>query len=150
MKARPVKAAPAREGAAPWDFFADLGRQQMSVAAEASNALMRGFDAMRKLQEQAAHDAAERHAAVARKLQGASQPFELMTIQAASVRDDLESATQYWQQLAATALEMQTEVMGCASHLLDSESALEAASALEALDMIPGMSSLLPRAARLC
>jgi hypothetical protein len=150
MKTRSTRTAPAREGPAPWNFLSDLGRQQMSVCTEASSAMIRGFDAMRKLQEQAAHDATERHAAVARKLQGASQPLELMTIQAASMRDDLESATQYWQQLAATTLEMQTEVMGCASHLLDSESALEAASAVEALDMIPGMSSLFPRAARLC
>jgi len=142
-------AAPARESPAPLNFIADLGRQQISVCSEASNAMIRGFDAMRKLQEQATHDAAERHAALARKLQTTSQPVELVTIQAASVRDDLESVTQYWQQLAATALEMQTEMLGCASHLLDSETALQAASAMEALDAIPGLGKLFPPA-RFC
>ncbi len=145
MKRKSAKAAPAaaaREGPAPLNFIADVSRQQMSVCSEASNAMMRGFNAMRQLQEQAVHDATERHATVARKLQTTSQPVEFAAIQAASIRDDLESATQYWQQLAATALEMQTEVMGCASHLLDSETALEAASAVEAFDIFPGLGKL--------
>lgn len=146
---RPAPAAPAGETPAPWNFIGDLGRQQMSVCTEASNAMIRGFDTMRKLQEQAAHDATERHAAVARKLQTTSQPVELAAIQAASVRDDLEGAAQYWQQLAATALEMQTEMMGCATHLFDSETALEAARAVEAFEFIPGIGNPFPQA-RLC
>lgn len=145
MSAKTPRAAPAREARgknpAPRNFLADLSRQQMSVATDASCAMFRGFEAMRKLQEQTAHDTSARHEAVAQKLQGASQPADLMAIQAALMRDDLESAAQYWQQLAAAALEMQTEMMGCASHFVDSETALETASALEAFDMVPGLNS---------
>lgn len=143
------RAAPIGESRAPWSFIADLGRQQVSVCTEASNAMVRGCDTLRKLQEQAVRDATERHAAVARKLQGTMQPVELAAIQAASVRDDLESTAQYWQQLAATALEMQTEMMGCATHLLDSGTALEAARAVDAFELIPAMGKPFPQA-RLC
>jgi hypothetical protein len=124
--------------AAPWNFIADLGRQQMSVAADASSALFRGFEAIRKIQQQAAHTAAQRHQAVAQRLHGGCAPADLMAIQSDLLSGDLKSATQYWQDLAATAMEMQTEMMGCASHLVDSEAALQAVSALERL---PGMSS---------
>jgi hypothetical protein len=124
------------------NFLADLARQQMSVASDASCAMLRGFDAMRKIHEQAAHDTSARHQVVAQKLHGTVQPFDLMTLQTGLLRNDLESATQYWQQLAATALEMQTEMIGCASHLVDAETALETAAALEPFDMLPGVSSL--------
>lgn len=144
MSAKTPRAAPAREAPAPWNFLADLSRQQLSVATDASCAMFRGFEAMRNIQQQAAHDASARHEAAAQKLHGSTcQPADLMAIQAALLRDDLESATRYWQQLAATALEMQTEMMGCTSHLLDSETALETVSALEAFDMFPGVKSLL-------
>lgn len=146
MSTKSPRAAPAREASrkepASWNFLADLGQQQLSVTTEASCAMLRGFEAIRKIQEQAAHDMSARHQAIAQKLHGACQPADLMAMQADLMRDNLESATQYWQQLAASALETQTEMMGCASHLLDSETALETASALEAFDMFPGMKSL--------
>ena len=137
MSARTSRAAPAREPAVS-DFLTDLSRQQLSVATDASCAMLRGFEAMRKIQQQAAHNASARHKAAAHRLHGTCQPADLMAIQAGLLRDDFESATQYWQQLAATVLEMQTEMMGCTSHLLDSETALETVSALEAFDMFPG------------
>jgi hypothetical protein len=145
MNANTIKTAPARAAfataAAPWNFIADLGRQQMSVAADASCALFRGFEAIRKIQQQAAHTAAQRHEAVAQRLHGGCAPADLMAIQSELLSSDLKGATQYWQDLAATAMEMQTEMMGCASHLVDSESALEAVSAMEHLEGLPGMST---------
>jgi len=145
-KTRTPRAAPPREAAfapaAGANLLGDLGRQQMSVATDASCAMFRGFEAMRRIQEQAAHHASTRHQAAAKKLHGTCDPGDLMAIQAGLLRDDLESATQYWQQLAATALEMQTEMIGCASRLLDSEAALETAAALEPLDLLPGAGSL--------
>jgi hypothetical protein len=145
MSARTRRTAAARqtgiETSAPWDFLADLGRQQMSVANDASCAMFRGFEAIRKIQEEAAHHASVRHEAAAQKLHGSCQPTELIAIQAGLLREDIESATQYWQQLAATAMEMQTQMMGCTSHLLDSDTALES---VHALDMLPGVSSWFP------
>lgn len=126
--------------AAPWNFFADFSRQQMSVAADASCALFRGFEAIRKIQQQAAHTAAQRHEAVAQRLHAACAPADLMAIQSELLAGDFKGATQYWQDLAATAMEMQTEIMGCTSHLVDSEAALEAVSAMGHLEGLPGVS----------
>lgn len=127
---------------APLGLFADLTRQQASVAADASCAMFRGFEAMRRIQQQAAHQATVRHQALAARLHRDCAPGDVLAIQAEMAQGDWQSATQYWQQLAAAALEMQVEMMGCASHLVDSESALEAASAVEALDAIPMMKNI--------
>jgi hypothetical protein len=139
-KASPASAALA-SAAAPWNFFADFSRQQMSVAADASCAMFRGFEAIRKIQQQAAHTAAQRHEAVAERLHANCAPADLMAIQSELLAGDFKNATQYWQDLAATAMEMQTEIMGCTSHLVDSEAALEAVSAMEHLEGLPGMST---------
>ena len=140
-----AKTAPANDAlanaAAPWNFFADFSRQQMSVAADASCAMFRGFEAIRKVQQQAAHTAAQRHEAVAQRLHAGCAPADLLAIQSELLAGDFKGATQYWQDLAATAMEMQTEIMGCTSHLVDSEAAIEAVSALGHLDAIPGVSN---------
>lgn len=137
-------AAPALS--APLDFFTDFGRQQMAVATDASCALLRGFEAMRRIQQEAAHATRARHEAVAGKLHGACSASDLLAMQATLLQADWQSANRYWQDLAGAALEMQVEMMGCASHLVDSESALEAVSAMEALDTLPGVSQLFKRA----
>jgi len=128
------------------DFFTDFSRQQMAVATEASCALLRGFEAMRRIQQEAAHAARARHEAAAGKLHGACTASDLLAMQASLLQADWQSANRYWQDLAGAALEMQVEMMGCASHLVDSESALEAVSAMEALDTLPGVSQLFKRA----
>lgn len=151
MTATAARHAGARSAApvasAPLDFFTDLGRQQMAVAAEASCALLRGFEAMRRIQQQAAQAARARHEAAAGKLHGACTASDLMAMQASLLQTDWQSANRYWQDLVGAALEMQVEMMGCASHLVDSDAALEAASAVEALDPFTGVSRLFKRAA---
>lgn len=128
----------------PLGILADLGRQQMCVAAEASSAMLRGFETMRRIQQEAAHDASVRHEAIVGKLHDARAPVDLLAMQAELLQGDWQSAGRYWQDLAGTALEMQVEMMGCASHLLDSETALESVSAVEAFDAFPGMKALFP------
>jgi hypothetical protein len=123
---------------------ADFSRQQAVVAAESASALFRGFEAMRKIQEETAHEASQRHAEAAQKLSGNCQPADLMAVQSELLRFDFDAAGRYWQQLAAAALEMQTEIMGCASHLIDSETVLEGSSAVDAMQFkIPGLDTFL-------
>jgi hypothetical protein len=122
----------------------DFGRQQAVVATESACAIFRGFEAMRKIQEEAAHQAAQRHAESAQKLRDSCQPAELMAVQSELLRFDFYAAGRYWQQLVAAALEMQTEIAGCASHLIDSEAVLEGSSALDAMQFkIPGLDTFL-------
>jgi hypothetical protein len=142
---RRAVAAPARGGVSGFDFLADFGREQLALVMDASCAMFRGFEAMRTIQQQAAHQASARHEAAAHKLRAPCAPADLMAIPFGLLQDDLQNATRYWQELAATALETQTEMMGCTSHLFNADTALEAASAVEALDAIPGVSQLFPR-----
>jgi hypothetical protein len=148
MTATARKGQAARRAAAapftPLGILADLGRQQMSVAAEASNALLRGFETMRRIQQEATQETSARHQAVAAKLHGACAPADAMAIQADLMQADWQSANRYWQDLAGTAIETQVEMMGCASHLLDSETALESVSAIEAFDAFPAVKALFP------
>jgi len=141
MKAR--QRAPEANGAGhnpfePIGMMSDASRQQMAVAAESACAMFRGFEAMRRIQEEAAHDALARHEAAAEKLKRPCLPADLLAIETDLIRFDLETATRYWQQLGAAAMEMQAEMLGCCTHLVDSERLLGAASALKAL---PAMAS---------
>ena len=127
---------------APLDFVADFARQQLSVVNEANGAMFRGFEAMREIQQQAAHDAAVRHEAAVQQLRNPGAPVEFASLQSSLLQEDLQGAGRYWRDLMGAALEMQVEMMGCASHLLDSEAAIESVSALEAFDAMPGMAAL--------
>lgn len=132
-------------GVPGFDFLADFGREQLAVMMDASSAMFRGFEAMRDIQQEAAQQASARHETAAKQLRKAAAPAELMTIPFGLLQDDLQSATRYWQDIAAAALETQTEIMGYTGHLIDTDAALETVSAVEALDAIPGVSQLFPR-----
>lgn len=125
MRAKTSLPAPPRKsrdtGAIPAGFLADLGRQQLAVATDAACALLRGSEAMRAIQHQAAHEASLRHQAAAQKLHGSCEPADLLAIQSDLLSFDLQGATQYWQQITAAALQSQVEMMASATHLLDSE-----------------------------
>lgn len=115
----------------PLDALAEIPRQQAVVAAETACALFRGFESMRRIQEQAAHQALVRHGAVAEKLRSPLQPLELFALQANLARVDLDAAARYWQDLAAAALEMQTEMAGSCAHLISADAMLQGAHSLE-------------------
>jgi len=115
----------------PWNMLAEAGRQQVAVATGCATEMFRGFEAMRKVQEDAAHAAAQRHAAMAEKLKSPCGPQDLMALQAELMQFDVSSATRYWQELGAAAVEMQTRMMGCCGQLVDNQALLEAASAFD-------------------
>lgn len=124
--------APAESASAPaaasWDWALDLGRQQVAVASESAATLFRGFEAMRRIQEQAAREATQHHAAFAGKIGGKCTPAELMALQGELVRYDMEAVARYWQQLAGAALELTTELCACTAQLVDTEDVLAATS----------------------
>jgi phasin family protein len=108
----------------------EWGRQQMAVASEGASTMMRGFEALRRLQDEATRQAAARHAEAARKLGTSPAPADLIATQSQLLRDDIEDATRYWQQVAATAFEMNSELLGCATQLVDTDDAFAAARLL--------------------
>ncbi|MHB1121881.1 MAG: phasin family protein [Ramlibacter sp.] len=140
----PAAAAPeAPPGNIMVDLLADCGREQFAMCMEASGALSRGLEAMRAIQQRTAQETATRHRAAARRLRDAAGAGNWMALPWTIWQDDLASAARYWQELAAAALEAQTEVLGCAcGHVFDSESALHGVAALEALEAIPAVRTL--------
>jgi hypothetical protein len=143
---RPVAAA-GQGKVSGFDFLADFGREQLAVMMDASAAMFRGFETMRTIQQQAAQQASARHETAANQMRGNCAPNDLMTVPFGLLQEDLQGATRYWQELAAAALETQTEIMGRASHLMNADAVLESASAIEALEAVPGVSQLFPRRA---
>ncbi|WP_421955297.1 phasin family protein [Polaromonas sp.] len=122
MSTKTSHAAPSTEAmtarSAPWNLLADLGRQQLILATESACAVFRGSEAMRKIQQQAAHHASVHHEAVAQKLRSQSEPSDWLAIQSELMRFDLQGATQYWQQLAAAMIKTQVDMATCGTHLL--------------------------------
>ncbi|OOG36695.1 phasin family protein [Polaromonas sp. A23] len=108
-------------GAATPNFLAELGRQQLAAATDAACAMFRGSEALRTIQQQAAHEASLRHQVAAQKLHGNCAPGDLLAIQSSLLRFDLQGAIQYWQQITTAALQSQIEMMASTSHLLTDE-----------------------------
>lgn len=125
----------------PWNLPSEFSRQQLAVATESASAIYRGSEALRKIQQQTAHEASVRHAQAAQKLLAPCQPADLLSIQSELLRADMQSAGHYWQQLAAATMQAQREMMASMSHLLDRESSgANIKSAMEAfLAAIPTM-----------
>jgi len=128
-KAAAAKPAATETNRMPWDWAGPLNRQQMAAASEGASALFRGFEAMRRIQEQAAQAAAERHAVAAGRLRESATPTDLAVLQAEVLREDLASVARYWQDLADATLEMNAEIFNCATQMVDSEDLVAATPA---------------------
>ena len=135
---RPREDGAAKEGDAgkgtapvPWNLMTDLGRQQLAVGAEAASVLFRGSEAIRKIQQQAAHEASLRHHAVLQKLQAGAAPADLVAVQEELLRFDVEQASWYWQKLTEVAVQTQVEMLGCAGRLVNDAAGNAAASRQE-------------------
>lgn len=133
MATKQIRTKASAEGASvpavpSWDWALDFGRQQVAVASESAATLFRGLDAMRRIQEQAAREATEHHAALAARMGGRYTPAELMLLQGELLRYDMEAVARCWQQLAGAALELTTELCACSAQLVDTEDVLAATS----------------------
>lgn len=112
----------------PLNILADLPRRQLDLLARSATAVFRGSEAMRKVQQQAAHRAALHHEEAVEKLHGPCELSEVWAIQMDLLRFNMQEAAQYWQQLASTAMKVQVEIVGSAGEALDTgaEPSLEA------------------------
>ena len=134
MDMRPTTPPPAQamwDPLSAWSTMLDLPRQQSSAAAHAACAMFRGFEAIRRIQEQAAHQALKLHREAAERLQERCGLLDVFAVQADLARFDLEAGARYWQQLSAAALQMQAGIAACGCELVDSDKLLEACAAFE-------------------
>lgn len=132
MDTRRTQLAAPHDGTPGMNWAFDWGRQQLAVVAEGASTVYRGFEAIRQVQQQTAHGAARRHAEAAERLRGASAPIEVLAVQSQLLRDDFEDASRYWQLLAATTFEMNSRLLGCATHLVGTEDLFAATRLLHA------------------
>jgi hypothetical protein len=98
----------------PLNPFADLPRRHMGLMAQSASAVLRGAEAVRKVQQQTAHRASAQHEQLAQRLLGPCDANELLGIQAELVRFTLQETAQYWQQLATAALKIQFDLAASA------------------------------------
>lgn len=128
-------AAQTAAAADPFAPVSDLQRAQVRAATQAMCAVFRGFEAMRKVQEHAAHRALTQHASVVERLSSPMQASELMGIQSQLLKFDLEGAAQYWQNLWSAAMQMQSELSNCTLHMMDDDGLRRAASAWQSVPL---------------
>lgn len=119
-----------------WHVLTELGRQQMAAATLSTSALCRGSEALRKVQQDMAHEASLRHAQAAKKLSSPCQPTDMVALQTELMRSNMQSVTQYWQQLLEVALQTQREMMEGVTGLMDGKSDTGMKSVLEAFQSI--------------
>lgn len=125
-----------------WHLLTELGRQQLAAATLSTSALCRGSEALRKVQQEVAHEASLRHAQAAKKLSAPCQPTDMVELQTELMRSNLQSATQYWQRLLEVALQTQREMMEGMSSLMDGKSDGGMKSVLEAFQsVVPPMAT---------
>ena len=123
-------------------FMTELSRQQLAIATESASALYRGSEALRKVQQETAHEASLHHAQAAQKLFSPCQPSDMLAVQTELMRTNMESATHYWQQLMQVALQTHRDMILSMSHMVDSESGSGMKSALEAFQAaVPPMAT---------
>lgn len=134
-KTRPAR-RPARAAATPATQPA-VARRQVAATTESADAMLRGFAAMRTIHDRAMQAALARYARAAQQLKTQRAPMELLALPAALLRSEVESAASYWQELGGAAMEMQAELLGCSSRLVDSDALLQTASAVDALPLPP-------------
>jgi hypothetical protein len=133
----------------PPNFLSELGRHQLALAVEGTTALCRGSEALRKIQQDAAHDASVFHEETAQRLFASCQPAELMAIQSELMRFTLQSAGSYWQKIAARMMQTQVEMIKSVTHVLEREKDTGTKSPMEVLQsaMPPLASSFFPMTA---
>lgn len=113
-----------------WTVLTEVGGDQWAAAAGCASAMFKGLEAMRKAQEHAAREAADRHAAAAERLKNGCSATDIAAIQASLLKSDIESVTHYLQRIAATTMEMQTRMFTAWNRTVDAEAMMESLSAL--------------------
>ena len=136
MTSRKIPAA-ARPTAVTKPQLTDNERQQLTVAAESAVAMHRGFEAMRQINDRAAQATLSRFTAAAEQLKTPRDPLALVSVSTELIRLQLEGATSYWRDLSSAAFEMQAQLLGCSSHLMENDVILQAASAMDSLPAFP-------------
>lgn len=106
--ASPAKSAPPAIGAE--DLF-QWNKSGFDSAVKLSNAILEGFEHIRAMQMQAAHEAHEKNDKAKRDLSQVRSPTDLAQLEMELLRTSMERATNYWQQLFAIGNDMNAKLV---------------------------------------
>jgi hypothetical protein len=110
----------------------DFGRQWVSVGTEAAGILSRGMQEFNRLQMDAMRDVLGHQAPAAERLQRQPDPIQLLETQVDGMRFAWERSLRCWMDVAGAAAEMQSEMMACGEHLVNTEDVFAAARVMHA------------------
>jgi hypothetical protein len=129
MNSTPRNPSPADAPAAPaaWNWATDLVHRQFALGSQGAAVMVRGFDAMRKIQDQATQQAVQRHTEAARGLGAPGRSIDAFAIQSELLRGDMEDAARCWQRLMGEALEVGNGLAACATRLVNTDDVFAAA-----------------------
>jgi hypothetical protein len=83
----------------------------MAVCTEATCAVLQGFEHLRGIQAQAAHQALQRHQAAVDQLLQPCDPAGVVALQTRLAHENMQEAVRYWMELGHAAMEMNQQVM---------------------------------------
>jgi phasin family protein len=115
--ARAVVSDPASTNIASQDSTAQdaaafsFAQAQLQAAITLADLVFKGAEDIRRAQLEAAHHAHERHEKALAEVSSASNPNQLFKLQAELLRDDMETAGLYWQQITTAVAHLQTEAL---------------------------------------
>lgn len=94
--------------------WADLPRRQLALMTHSATALFRGSQELRRIQQEAASRATQRHEEAAERLREPCDFSDLVALQAELVRFNMQEAANYWNQLANAAFKLQADMISSA------------------------------------
>jgi len=107
---KPGQVKAAAQHAPSGDYWAQLSVKQAAWALDNSCALVRGFEAMRKVQLNAAHQALAQLQAARERLQRFDSTTEAMSLQTELAQQDGAAALRYWRDLFDIGMKTQQEM----------------------------------------
>jgi phasin family protein len=103
---------PASQDSTPQDAAAfSFAQEQLQAAITLADLVFKGAEDIRRAQLAAAHHAHERHEKALAEVSSAANPNQLFKLQAELLRDDMETAGLYWQQITTAVAHLQTEAL---------------------------------------
>ncbi len=88
-----------------------LAQEQMQSLMSLADLVLKRAEELRQCQLEAATQARKRHDKARADVASAGNPSELLNVQAEMLREDLESASQYWQRMASICTAAQAETL---------------------------------------
>ncbi|MBL0726448.1 phasin family protein [Piscinibacter sp. HJYY11] len=88
-----------------------MAQEQMQSLMSLADVVLKRAEELRRCQLETAQQARRRHDKARADVASAGNPTELLNVQAELLRDDLESASQYWQRMTSICTAAQAETL---------------------------------------